>query len=286
VNFNELFVSKENLKKFLKKSDDSFDEAGLGNAEMQISSIGRVNLAEMNEEFFKKAFPDGSITSVEAFEKNAAQQIELQWKQETDKVFMSNAIALLMQNIVVELPEDFIKRFILKNNNEITEEKLTQEWQKYAESFKWQLIESKLGKENSIEVTLDDVKNHIRNFYYQNYFMQFNLADVEERLNQLVEEAVKDKNQVKQLYDQLFDHKLMESLQTKMNVEEITGDYNQFIAFMTEKEGEGRKEKGEGRKEKAEGGKQKAESGEGEDGEVKPKKTRRSPAKKKDVSNE
>jgi trigger factor len=284
VAFNELFVSKENLKKFLKKEDDNFDENNAGNAEVKIVSIGRVNLAEMNEDFFKKAFPDGSVNSIKELEKIAAQQIEAQWKQETDKKFMNDAILLIMKNVSMELPEDFIKRFILRNNAEITEEQLTQEWGKYLESFKWQLIESKLGKDENVEVTLDEIKNHIRGFYYQNYFMQFNLADVEERLNQLVEEAVKDKKQVKQLYDQLFDHKMMELLQSKMNVEEITGDFNQFVAFMTGKEVEGKKQKVESKKEKGEGKKEKGEKNlvaESADAEEKPKKTRRSPAKKK-----
>ena len=278
ITLNELFISKENLKKFLKKSDDHFDENALSSAEVTITSIGRVNLAEMNEEFFKKAFPDGAITSVEELEKLAAREIEAQWKQETDKKFMNDAITLLIQNISMELPEDFIQRYILKNNAEITEAQLTQEWKKYAESFKWQLIEGKLAKDENIEVTLDEIKNHIRNFYYQNYFMQFNLTDVEERLNQLVEEAVKDKKQVKQLYDQLFDYKMMQLLQSKMNLEEVTGDFNQFVAFMTGVEAEGRKQKAEGKKEKGEGRKEK---GEGIDDEDKPKKTRRSPAKKK-----
>ena len=255
VTFSEMFLSDENLKKFLKKSDENFDASNAGGAEVTISSIGRVNLAEMNEEFFKKAFPDGAITTVDAFEKLAAEQIELQWKQESDRKFMNDAITLFIQNVEMVMPEEFMKRYILQNNTEITEEKLNQEWKQYVESFKWQLIESKLGKEENIEVSLDDIKAHIRHFYYQNYFMQFNLADVEERLNQLVEEAMKDKKQVKQLYDQLFDQKIMQLLQLKMNVEELTGDFNEFVKFMTGKEPETE--------------------------EAKPKKTRRSPAKKK-----
>jgi trigger factor len=247
VTFNEMFVSEENLKKFLKKSDDNFDQTTLSSEEVKIASIGRVNLAEMDDEFFKKAFPDSTVNTVEAFEKHAAAQIEMQWKQETDRKFMNDAIMLLIQNIAFDMPEDFMKRYILRNNEDITEEKLTEEWTKYVESFKWQLIESKLGKDENIEVTNEEIKNHIRNFYYQNYFMQFNLADVEERLEQLAEEALKDKKQVKQLYDQLYDQKIMEVLQLKMNLEEITGDFNQFVAFMTGKEPEERA-KGEGTK--------------------------------------
>ena len=278
VVFNEMFVSNENLKKFLKKSDENSDENIPADAELTIVSIGRVNLAEMNDAFFKKAFPDGAVNSVEAFKKHAAQQIEMQWKQETDRKFMNDAINLLIQNVTVDLPEDFMKRYILKNNNEITEEKLAEEWQKYYESFKWQLIESKIGKDENIEVTIDEIKAHIRNFYYQNYFMQFNLADVEERLNQMAEEAIKDKKQVKQLYDQLFDYKIMLALQSKMNTEELSGDFNQFVAFMTGKEIESKKP--ESKKPKAE--KPKAETlFETEEPLVeKPKKTRRSPAKK------
>ena len=285
VAFNELFTSKENLKKLLKIEDENFDEPTLSSAEVTIASIGRVNLAEMDEEFFKKAFPDGAITSVETFKKLAAQQIEAQWKQETDRKFMSDAIMLLMQNVTMELPEDFIKRYILRNNAEITEEQLTHEWEKYVDSFKWQLIESKLAKAENVEVTLDEIKNHIRNFYYQNYFMQFNLADVEERLNQMAEEAVKDKKQVKQLYDQLFDFKIMALLQSKMNTEELTGDFNQFVAFLAGK-GDGgttAAERGEieVKKEKRKKEKGEKEKGESVEGEEKPKKTRRSPAKKK-----
>jgi trigger factor len=286
VTFNELFTSDENLKKFLKKSDEYFDKTNLGNADVKIASIGRVNLAEMNDEFFKKAFPDGSITSIKELEKHAAQQIEIQWKQESDRKFMSDAITLLIKNIDMTLPEDFIKRFILKNNTEITEEKLSEEWNKYLESFKWQLIESKLGKSENIEVTIDEIKNHIRNYYHQNYFMQFNLSDVEENLNQLVEKAVKDQKQVKQLYDQLFDHKIMLVLQSKMNVEELSGDFNQFVAFMTGTDyvstsTAGKKEKAERKKEKAELPSVSTDGEESNVGEEKSKKTRRSPAKKK-----
>jgi trigger factor len=272
--FNEMFVSEENIKKFLKISDNKFDKTTLGSAEVKISSIGRVNLAEMDEAFFKKAFPNGTVTSVKEFKKLAAQQIEMQWKQETDRKFMNDAITLLIQNIELNLPEVFIKRYILFNNKDITEEKLVQEWEKYLDSIKWQVIESKLGKEGAIEISMDDIKNHIKGFYYQNYFAQFNLADVEERLNQMAEEALKDQKQVKQLYDQLFDHKIMLYLQTKMNVEELSGDFNQFIAFMTGTEYVSTNIKGR---------KQKAETANAENAgtEEKTKKTRRSPAKKK-----
>jgi hypothetical protein len=59
-----------------------------------------------------------------------------------------------------------------------------------------------------------------------------------------------------------------------MNVEEITGDFNQFVAFMTGKEIKAPKKEAKPKKQKAEGTK-------AENTKEEPKKTRRSPAKKK-----
>jgi len=76
VVFNEMFVSEESLKKFLKITDENIVENNAETVEVNISSIGRMNLAEMNEDFFKKAFPDGSITTVAAFKKHAAIKVK------------------------------------------------------------------------------------------------------------------------------------------------------------------------------------------------------------------
>ena len=52
-------------------------------------------------------------------------------------------------------------------------------------------------------------------------------------IQKLVKEQLKDQKQVKALYDQLFDEKLMRILEEKMNVERLSGDIQGFIEYIS-----------------------------------------------------
>lgn len=228
------FGSDEALKKALKLTEETYKAEDPYTYTVEIVSIGRVAMAEMNDEFYTKAFPDGSITTLEQLRAYASEQITAQWKQETDRKFMNDAVTVVIENTHMDLPEEFIKRYVLRHSTEpITAEKLEEEFPKYLSSFKWQLIENKISQLENIQVTDEDIENHIRNFYYENYFKNFNQEDVAERLNELVKEQLKDKKQLKVLYDQLFDEKMMVVLQNKMNIEQLSGDVKAFINYIT-----------------------------------------------------
>lgn len=234
VALKDAFTSVDIFKKALKLTEETFNPEDSYTSNVEIVSIGRVEMAEMNDEFYAKAFPDGSITTIDELRAYASNQITAQWKQETDRKFMNDAVTLIIENTKMDLPEDFIKRYVLKHSTEpITAEKLEEEFPKYLSSFKWQLIENKISQMENIQVSTEDVEQYIRNFYYENYFKNFNQEDVAERLNELVKEQMKDKKQLKGLYDQLFDEKMMVVLHNKLNVEELSGDIQAFINYMT-----------------------------------------------------
>jgi trigger factor len=234
VSLKEAFANEMILKKALRLTDETYNAEDSYTYNVEIGSIGRVGMAEINDAFFAKAFPDGSVTNMEQLETYAAGQITAQWKQETDRKFMNDAITTIIDHTKMELPETFIRRYVLKNATEpITEEKLDEEFPKYLNSFKWQLIENRIAETENLQVSMDDVEAYIRNFYYQNYFKNFNHEDVADRLNELVKEQLKDQKQVKALYDQLFDEKMMQVLDQKMNIERASGDIQGFIEYIS-----------------------------------------------------
>ena len=234
VPFKDAFENEMTLKKALRLKDDEFNAGETYTYTVEIASIGRVGMAEINDEFYAKAFPDGSVTTMEQLEAYAAGQITAQWKNETDRKFMNDAINTIVEHTAIELPEQFIRKYILKNSKEpITEEKLNQEFPQYLNSFKWQLIENKLSENENIQVSMEDVEAYVRQYFYDNYFKNFNQEDVSDRLNDLVKEQLKDQKQVKALYDQLFDQKLMAVLEEKMNVERLSGDIQGFVEYIS-----------------------------------------------------
>jgi trigger factor len=280
VALRQIFEDEKNVLKVLKIVDQQLEEGNQYEYDVTITSIGRITPAELNEDFFKKAYPDGNITTKEQLEKSCAEQIENQWKDYTDRQFMNDAIGVLLDSVNIEFPDEFIKRYILLTQKDMTAEKLEEKYADYQKSFKWQLIENKLVKDNNISVTQDDVKNYVRNFFMTNYFSNFKEEDVKDRLDSLVNDAMKKKEDVKNIYDQLYDVKIMDVLRKNFIIVEKSGSYEDFIAFTSGKEAE---EKPAAKK-KAPAKKKAAEKAEGEEAEAKPKKTTR--AKKAETTAE
>ncbi|MDR1345223.1 MAG: hypothetical protein LBK03_00770, partial [Bacteroidales bacterium] len=229
VSLKEIFAKTSSLSKFLQIKEEEIESENTYTKDITISTIGRIELAELNEEFYKKAYPDGSINSEEELKKVAIAAIEAEWEQESDRYFMNNAITTLMDSIQIELPDDFIKRYILHNNKEMKADELNEKYGDFKKSFKWQLVESKILKENNITVTEEDIKNHIRKFFEKNYFSNFNQEEIQDRLNTLVKDAMKNKEDVRNIYDQLVDSKMKEVFKAQMKVKLKTGDIQTFI---------------------------------------------------------
>ena len=272
VALRKIFEDEKNVLKVLKITDQPLEEGNQYEYDVTISSIGRITPAELNEEFFKKAYPDGNITTKEQLEKSCAEQIEKQWKDYTDRQFMNDAIGVLLDNVNISFPDEFIKRYILLTQKDMTAEKLEEKYADYQKSFKWQLIENKLVKDNNLNVTQDDVKNYVRNFFMTNYFSNFKEEDIKDRLDSLVNDAMKKKEDVKNIYDQLYDAKIMDVLRQNFIIVEKSGSYEDFIAFTSGKEVEEKptaKKKAPAKAKKAEATEAKAE-----EGEAKPKRTR------------
>ena len=95
----------------------------------------------------------------------------------------------------------------------------------------------------------------------------FKEEDIKDRLDTLVNDALKKKEDVKNIYDQLYDAKIMDVLRKNFIIVEKSGSYEDFIAFTSGKEAE---EKPAAKK-KAPAKKKAAEKAEGEEGEAKPK---------------
>ena len=241
VKLKDIFADNTYLARFMKVKAEEIEEGNNYETTIKIGHVGRMVPAEINDDFFKKAYPDGTVTDIDQLNALAAKEIEAQWAQETDRYFMNNAISTLIDNVKIDLPDEFLKRFILgSGQKDVTAENIDEKYESYRNSFKWQLLENKLVAENKIEVKYDDVKGYIRDFFVKNYFSGFNDDAVKEQLDKLVADALKNQEDVKRIYDQLYDKKIMEVLHAKMKVDEATGNFEDFVASVS---GKGEEEK-------------------------------------------
>ena len=197
--------------------------------DLTIKRIGRINPAELNEDFFKAAYPDGSVTDEATMRETEKQKIAAQYKPDTDRMFMDRAISTLLDNVNVELPDDFMRRYILAVQKDMTEEALDKEFERYKNSFKWQIIENTLVEGEDVNVTRADIEEYFRNYFVQNYFANFNAESVKDQVDKIVADSMKNQEYVKNAYDLLYDQKLVALMRKKMNINHKEGDFKAFV---------------------------------------------------------
>ncbi|MBR4911895.1 MAG: hypothetical protein IKZ54_03530 [Bacteroidales bacterium] len=205
--------------------------------ELTIKRIGRIEPAELNEEFFKVAYPNGNVTSEEALKEEAKNVLTEQYKPDTERLFMNKAIETLLDNVMIELPDDFMKRYIKAVQKDMDDEKLEKDFDQYKRSFAWQILENNIVEGEDVNVTRADIENYFRDYFIKSYFGNFNPESVKDQLDKIVADAMKNQEYVKNAYDMLYDKKLVEVLRKKMNVEHKEGDFKAFINEISSKEG-------------------------------------------------
>jgi len=203
-----------------------------------ITSISRREPAEINEELFSKVAPDAEIKDLDAFRNYISEQISKQYQTEVDRNFRNEAIKVLLTEANLTLPEEFLKRWLVESNRdkkEITAEQVEKEFDVYGDTFKWQLIENYLIKEHKIEVGHTEVSDHLGN-YMRMQLKQYGQANPEQALiDSFVARIINNKDEVKKVYDQLFDEKVLKLLKEKLNLVEKEVTFDEFLEEIREK---------------------------------------------------
>ena len=184
-----------------------------------VKNISRIVPAELTAELFDKLYGAGQVTTVDQFREKIRAEFDKVYAEESDKRFFQDAIEWLKSSHTFSLPDQFLKRWIqLTNEKPITLEQIEGEYDKYADSLKWQLIENKLIRENKIEVTPDEAAEHVRHLIRQHY-QQYNAVELEEsRIEDTVKQLLADEKESRRIYDQLFGIKIVKLLKEKFTL--------------------------------------------------------------------
>ncbi len=201
-----------------------------------IESISRVEPAELDEELFKKAMPEDKVETEEQFREMLAEQISKQYQADADKHFKNLVMEKLLEETKLPLPETFLKKWLLDTNKEdLTEEKVEKEFDQFSNSFRWQLLENHLLKKYEIEVKPEEVNEHLENFV-KAQLKQYGQGDLpQEVLNEYVKNISSNKDEVKKVYDHLFDQKLLDLFKEKLSLKEQKISFDDFVKLVTEK---------------------------------------------------
>ena len=225
VELGKIAMNDYNIKASDKEIDETIKRIQEGNKKDD-------KLPELNEELFKMIFPGKDIKDVETFRKEIATEMERQYVVEAERMFLNNAIDKLVSEVKFDMPDAFLKRWIVANSEgKISEEDVEKNYDNvYSKTFRWQLIEETIDKANP-ELVLKE--EELREFVTKMYFGNLDLAgmddDMKKRLDGIVDSVLKDENQRENIKNQVADNKVTAFLKKAMKVKVIDTDYEGFV---------------------------------------------------------
>ena len=218
VDINELYPSTSQRAAILHVK-----EAELADIDpkftLTINQIRRFAEPELNEEFFKTAFPDGTVTNAEQFAQYIDAQIAGDLSRETEYMFTLDMRNFLMGKANLTLPAAFLKRWLFTiNEGKFSMEEIEKDFDKFLDMMKWNLIQKHYMQELKLEITPDDAMNEARGLARMQfaYYGMNQVAD--EMLDNYAQSILGNKEENRKIYDKLAERKVIEALEPAITV--------------------------------------------------------------------
>ena len=195
-----------------------------------VNDIKRMELAELNEEFFQKLFADEVKTEAD-MNKLIEADLARMFEEDSDRLFTRKVYDMLLEKTSMTFPEAFLKRWIKTSAEKpISEEEIEKEFAAYLLSLKWQLIQTKIFKDNNIQLTNEEVIDFTKNLVIGNYAQYGMPAPEEAELLETAQRLLQNKEQANGIYDRLAERKLTDYFKSAVSMTKKEMKYDDFVA--------------------------------------------------------
>jgi FKBP-type peptidyl-prolyl cis-trans isomerase (trigger factor) len=197
---------------------------------------------EINEEFFKKAFPHKEIKTEKELRTIIAEEYVAMCAETVGVWFFNAHFDMLVTAANLSYNDEMLRQYMehqkqthsKEDEDEQTEEAhqegpvSDEEFEKNKKGTSWQLIQQKLMEIYGIKVEPDEIKEAAKEQISRYFGIDPKLADAQlgEYMNSMVDNVMKDKKQLQELYNRALDKKMTQVLMenTQMTTKEATWD--------------------------------------------------------------
>ncbi len=196
--------------------------------EFEIKSILRIKNADLNEDLFRKVYPNEDIADEKAFKKRLKEDLATHYARDTDRQFLADAINEVVSMTGLELPDEFMKRWLMENNQgKISKEQLDEQYDSYAKTFRWQLIESKLHEQfgEDIQVKEEEVRNKVKAYFNT----MGGDSGANPQIEAIVDSVLQNEEEKQRIYNDLLDEKFIHLFKNNVTIQEKEVDSEKFF---------------------------------------------------------
>lgn len=199
--------------------------------QLTVKNVNRLEESDLNQEFYDKIFPDGSVTDEAAFRAKITEEVEGMFKQDAERKLSNDIYEDLLTKHTFELPDEFLRRWLKATNEKLTDEELAEGYDDFAKNLKWTLIENKIIKDNSIEIKYEDVVQAAKAKLDAQFRMYSPAPLPEDQLAQYAVQFLQEKENANRVFEEVKALKTFEQIKSIVTLEQQDIDYDKFIAL-------------------------------------------------------
>ncbi len=198
--------------------------------EVKIIEVKRPIPAELNQEFFDKAFGEDKVHSEnEACDAIRAGYGEFYDKQADSLLFRDFQETLLEKNLL-NFPDEFLKRWLLASNEGVSEAEVAHDYPAFAKNLQWTLLKNRLAKRYDIQISQEDVEGAFRQRVAE-YFGGYGQPQM---IDATVERLMQDQKQVNEIAEDILADRLHGQIAAEVTIEPKPISRDDFMKTLAE----------------------------------------------------
>jgi trigger factor len=221
------FPNDNEIAGLLKKQKEEVGKVE-GDFRFTINEISRFRPAEINQELFDRIYGENIIHSEEEFRDRINEEITTNLGNESDYKLSVDLKKLAIEKSEFQLPEAFLKRWLLKVNEKTTEELVEKEFDTFSRDLKWQLIRNKIARMNELKITEEELQKEAEKIT-RLQFSQYGLFyATDEQVANYAKETLKREEDAKRIADKILEEKVNVILKDIVKLENKTVSIEEF----------------------------------------------------------
>ena len=236
VNVMKAFTNHSDLGAMLNVDHAAIHNLTSEEFQFTVKNVNRLEPAELNVELFDKVYGPGAIKDEKEFKAKVKSEAEAQFVGESDRMLKNDVVTYFVDKLKLAMPNEFLKRWLVQTSDQpITMEMLETEYDLYAKSLQWQLIENKILENHSIKVTQDDVLAHTKVLISAQMKQYGQPEGDDKQLTDIATDILKNEEERKKVYDQIFDERTLAVYKENFKLTEKSVSYDEFVKLASRK---------------------------------------------------
>ena len=234
VNINELYKTPAQRASILGVKEEELESIN-PKFTLEIKQIRQFANPELNEEFFKMAFPAGNITSEAELDKFLNSEIETELGREADFLFTIRVRNFLMEKLALQMPADFLKRWLyVINEGKFTKEDIEKDFDAFLKMFTWNYIQKHFIQTYELRVSDEEAQAEAKEFA-KAQFAQYGMPSApEEMIENFSKQILENKEQGQKIYEKLYEAKVVEYVKSQIKVSNKSVSAEEFAKLAQE----------------------------------------------------